>query len=185
MSDLDLDALEALLAKATPAPWTHFPDVAADDAANSEARVCYTRDGETCEWCTALAGTTDDAGAWTPETLARWNADARLIAAMRNALPALIARVRKADALAAEHEADRWRLAERIEREHRPTWYGAHADREDEPGRDAGWVCHGCGEGVAAASPEPESGRDAIPHDDGCVWRMAREALDADGAPNV
>lgn len=76
-------------------------------------------------------------------------------------------------------------LAERIEREHRPTWYAAHADREDEPGGDAEWVCNGCGEGVAAASPEPESGRDAIAHEDGCVWRMAREALDADGAPDV
>ena len=97
MADLDLDALESLLAQATPAPWTHFPDVEPLDAANSEARVCYTRDGETCEWCIALAGLTDDAGAWTPETLARWNADARLIAAMRNALPALIARVREAE----------------------------------------------------------------------------------------
>lgn len=111
MADLDLDALEALLAQATPAPWTHFPDVAADDAANSEARVCYTRDGATCEWCVALAGATDDAGAWTPETLARWHADAALIAAMRNALPALIARVRKAEARAdaAEKEAERLR----------------------------------------------------------------------------
>lgn len=84
---VDLQALKAKAQKATPGPWRRFPDVVELDQENHEARVCYSRDGETCEWCIALAGETlgeDDQvdRPWTKETLARWHADADYIAAV-------------------------------------------------------------------------------------------------------
>lgn len=89
--------LRAKLEAATPGPWAHTrptePDVGDEDV-----RVCYLRDGVHCEWCIALAGeSVDGAGErWTKETLDRWHADAALIAAARNALPALLAVVEAA-----------------------------------------------------------------------------------------
>lgn len=82
MGPIDRGALRAMAEKATPGPWKSFDDVETIDAVNHEARVCYTRDGVTCEWCLAIAGETDDAGAWTESTLARWRSDARYIAAV-------------------------------------------------------------------------------------------------------
>lgn len=69
-------------------------------------------------------------------------------------------------------------LAERVEREHRPTWHPAEGGI-DSPPDPAQWLCHACAGCVDAESPEPESGRDAIEHDEDCIWVQAHEALDA------
>lgn len=91
MTDDQIRELERLLGEATAGPW----EFTWDDLTDDDVRVCYTRDGKRCEWCVALAGETLDGVQWTPETLARWKADAHLIAAARNALPDLLAERRK------------------------------------------------------------------------------------------
>jgi hypothetical protein len=90
------DDLAAKARAATPGPWRHWTDPECPD----DVRVCYARDGERCDWCVALAGDTDDdTRQWTPETLARWRADADFIAAASpSAVLALLADLRAARA---------------------------------------------------------------------------------------
>ncbi len=90
----DLDRWEAMANAATPGEWR--ADIDPDMGREGDARVCYVRDGEACEWCVALAGETVDGKGerWTPETLARWRADAEFIAESRGAVPRKIARLR-------------------------------------------------------------------------------------------
>lgn len=70
---LDLDALEALAAAATPEPWV----------------VGHNRDGE--------AWLRFPAGGWISAEW-RWEHDAQFTAAARTAVPALVARVRALEA---------------------------------------------------------------------------------------
>ncbi len=80
--------------KATPGPWqSHWNDELPEDV-----RVCLDRDG-VCTMCIALAGETDDGGAWTPETLARWRGDADFIAHSRDDVRWLLAEVDRLQAL--------------------------------------------------------------------------------------
>jgi hypothetical protein len=78
MDKIDLDELERLAAQATPGPWV----------ANNWGRVWYTPNTDSKRLvCDTMRNTMRN-----PK---RWRANARLIAAMREALPELIARVRK------------------------------------------------------------------------------------------
>ena len=114
MTKLNLDELQRLDAAATPAPW--YPQHE-DDALCMNAYYVSTKpDGHNLDTrnpsddviaiCLLqeprLAGTLDG----------KWDANTALIAAMRNALPALIARLRAADELrAALSGALSWKAA--------------------------------------------------------------------------
>ena len=76
----DLDALEQLLDGVTPAPWRAAPGKNAATVAASDCAVYINVDRE---------------GAPHPDTVKRWQADARFIATARTALPALVAEVRR------------------------------------------------------------------------------------------
>lgn len=76
--DINLDELERLAAQATPGPWV----------ANNWGRVWYTPTPDSKRLvCDTMRNTVKN-----PKS---WRANARLIAAMRNAVPELIARVRE------------------------------------------------------------------------------------------
>lgn len=82
MTAPDLDALERLLEAATPGPWKVCPDERDDDVPEDERMLlvcCGPGDEHAGPVCT------------DPLT----EADARLIAAARNALPALLATARR------------------------------------------------------------------------------------------
>ncbi len=97
MLDL-LNELKRLDEAATPKPWKDWP---IDKAMPDDVRVCQEETGN-CICCLALMGDADETGTWTEDTVARWKADAALIATVRNALPELIA---KLELLTSEHEA--------------------------------------------------------------------------------
>jgi hypothetical protein len=79
----DLDALDSLLAKATPARWAVM---------GPGGGVWYVLDPHTDEECVATCGRFD---ATANATVRDGEADACAIAALRNAAPALIAELRK------------------------------------------------------------------------------------------
>lgn len=63
-----------------------------DDDDPSDIRVCKfdgDADESRCVCCVALMGDVDQAGEWTPETLAEWRANAHLIAAAQDLRDAL------------------------------------------------------------------------------------------------
>lgn len=86
LTDADLDAIEALSAKASPPPWRVTHDVSGN--ANGEVYADVDGDG----YCVA------DFGGY------RYDADALLVAAMRNALPLLVAALRRERARVRELE---------------------------------------------------------------------------------
>jgi hypothetical protein len=78
LSNINLEELERLAAKATPGPWV----------ANNWGRVWHTPNPNSTRLvCDTMRNTVRN-----PKS---WRANARLIAAMREALPELIARVRE------------------------------------------------------------------------------------------
>lgn len=96
MDKIDLEELERLAAQATPGPW----------AANNWGRVWYTSNHNSKRLvCDTMRNTVRN-----PKS---WRANARLIAAMRNAVPELIARVRE---LEAENADLRNQLRDALER---------------------------------------------------------------------
>lgn len=96
MTAVELDALERLLAKSTPGPWDahdYAEGGAGDRRYQIQEQSGAHRRGDKAA---AVLGYFEDAQVPTPEA----RANARLVAAMRSALPALVAKVRAADALA-------------------------------------------------------------------------------------
>ena len=91
-----LELIKQMLQSATPGPWRYFDTD--DGVPDYDVRVCYSRDGNTCEWCIALSGDTiNGAGEkWTPETLERWRNDAKFIAAAPESIAWLIAELETA-----------------------------------------------------------------------------------------
>lgn len=96
MANDDFAEIRALVEQASPLPWTCFhAGSGEEDWRDDDVRVCATAPGgdsaTVCQWCVALAGDTDDeTKAWTPETIARWTADGKFIAAARSAVPQLL-----------------------------------------------------------------------------------------------
>lgn len=96
MDKIDLDELEQLAKAATPGPWV----------ANNWGRVWHTPNPDSKRLvCDTMRNTVKN-----PKS---WRANARLIAAMRNAVPELIARVR---GLEAENADLRNQLRDALER---------------------------------------------------------------------
>jgi len=111
----EIEELSRAEAAATAGPWRVFEEITELAEQNNEVRVCYERAGGVCEWCIALSGETDSDGPgrkWTPETLERWIADARAIAALRNAAPSLLAMARRS----LEQDAEIARLRDELSR---------------------------------------------------------------------
>lgn len=97
MTTAKLDELEKLLAKATPGPWdAHDYDesYAGDRRYQIQEQSGAHRRGDKVA---AVLGYFEDEQVPTPEA----RANARLVAAMRSALPTLIAKLRAAEVLAA------------------------------------------------------------------------------------
>jgi hypothetical protein len=95
---IDLDALEKLAAQATPGPWV----------ANSWGRVWYTPNPDSKQLvCDTMRNTVRN-----PR---RWRANAKLIAAMREALPELIAENRALQERVRELERQRDKFAAYLE----------------------------------------------------------------------
>lgn len=100
MTAVELDELERLLAKSTPGPWDahdYAEGGAGDRRYQIQEQSGAHRRGDKAA---AVLGYFEDAQVPTPEA----RANARLVAAMRSALPALVAKVRAADALV-RHDA--------------------------------------------------------------------------------
>ncbi len=91
----DIEKLRELLAAATPGPWKHIPGKRMVFVVAPECHVYSNRDND------------DGEGPYHPNTIKRWNADAALIVAAVNALPAMCNEI---DAL----RADRDRMREAL-----------------------------------------------------------------------
>lgn len=101
MTAAELDELERLLAKATPGPWDahdYAEGGAGDRRYQIQEQSGAHRRGDKAA---AVLGYFEDEQVPTPEA----RANARLVAAMRSALPALIAIARSAEGLAESLEA--------------------------------------------------------------------------------
>jgi len=90
-----LDELEKLLAKATPGPWDAH-DYAEGGAGDRRYQIQERAGARRYDKTGSVLGYFEDEQVPTPEA----RANARLVAAMRSALPALIAKVRAAEELA-------------------------------------------------------------------------------------
>jgi len=94
MTKEELEGIKTTWAAATPGPWCSEIDEDCPD----DVRVCYVaKNSERCEWCIALSGDCIEGsnGLWTPETLARWRADAKAIAAAPAHIAKLVAEVER------------------------------------------------------------------------------------------
>jgi hypothetical protein len=114
---LDLAAAKALCDRATPGPWKAANGKGAASVTSNEARCAIYINVRTCE---------------VDECVARWQADARFIAAARTLVPELIHRVEKLQAeVAMLSDAER---ANRLL--HESHLYAEAAQRENEKLRD-------------------------------------------------
>lgn len=95
MTAAELDELERLLAKATPGPWDAH-DYAEGGAGDRRYQIQERAGARRYDKTGSVLGYFEDEQVPTPEA----RANARLVAAMRSALPALIAKVRAAEELA-------------------------------------------------------------------------------------
>lgn len=95
MTTAKLDELERLLAKATPGPWDAH-DYAEGGAGDRRYQIQERAGARRYDKTGSVLGYFEDEQVPTPEA----RANARLVAAMRSALPALIAKVRAAEVLA-------------------------------------------------------------------------------------
>lgn len=129
---IDLDELERMLAEATPGPWKteHQRAESVDKLANAMA-VSIRKGGSDWHWLETqpYSGTWPAATGNGPTS----EANARLIAALRNAAPELIAATRERDALRQRVSDLRFALGDNA------GWFDrarkAEAERDD-------WACH-------------------------------------------